>query len=382
MFVHSFIYELRQLFRQKPVLYWNLLFPIVLSTLFYIGFSGLSSGETFSAIPVAVVLENTDTDTSLKDILDSLNAPGEETLLDIVYTTQEEALSLLEQEEIIGILHEASPVTLSVSSGMSNKQLEQSILASFTEQFTLQYGALAQIAREHPENSDQAMKLLMQDTRYNTETSFADGDMDQKISYFFNLIAMSCLFASMSGVQLAIRNQANLSPIGARRGISPVPKFISLFGALCATFLFQFLCVGVGLIYITVFLKINFGKEMGYVLFTTLLGCITGVSYGFCIGCVSHISESVKSGLQMAVTMVLCFLSGLMVGNIRILIEKICPWWNRINPAALISDSFYALTVYQSHHRYFINSATLLALSALFCFAGFLLVRREKYAAL
>ena len=80
--------------------------------------------------------------------------------------------------------------------------------------------------------------------------------------------------------------------------------------------------------------------------------------------------------------MLLSFLSGLMMGNIRIYIENYIPWLNRINPAALISDSFYALSIYQSHSRYLTNLATLIVISVLFCATGFIMVRRDKYAAL
>ena len=76
--------------------------------------------------------------------------------------------------------------------------------------------------------------------------------------------------------------------------------------------------------------------------------------------------------------MIGCLLSGLMVGNIRMYVEKFCPLLNRINPAALISDSLYALTVYPSHERYFTNIATLFLLSLCFSFAGFILVRGKE----
>lgn len=129
-------------------------------------------------------------------------------------------------------------------------------------------------------------------------------------------------------------------------------------------------------------LDINFGNELGYVLLTAFLGCLTGVSFGFFIGSIGHLSEGMKFGIQMAGTMICSFLSGLMVGNMRLLVERVCPWFNHINPAALISDSFYSLTIYQSHSRYFQNSITLVIISALFCLCGFLITRREKYAAL
>ena len=382
MFIHAFRYSILQSFRQKATLFWNLLFPIILGTLFHFAFGGLSSDEMFHAIPVAVILEEHTAPSSFQQVIASLDESQENSLLKVTYTTKEEALSLLERKEIVGILWEGSPVNLTVSADMTSMRLEQSILNCFVERYNMQYSAIEQIALHHPEGLSAALNMLGQDTDYNTETSYSNGSMDEQITYFFNLIAMSCLFAAMGGIQIAIRNQANLSSLGARQCVSPVPKFFSYLGMLCATFLYQFLCIAVGLIYLITVLKVNFGHEIGYVMLTALLGCITGVSFGFFIGCIGNLSQSVKFGIQMASTMLCCILSGLVAGNIRIYIEKICPWFNKINPAALISDSFYALTVYQSHRRYFQNSITLVIISALFCLCGLCIIRRNKYAAL
>ena len=381
MFIHSFRYELLQYLRQKEALWWNLLFPLVLATLFHIAFSGLASDELFTAIPTAVVTKN-DGSAAFREVMDTLNEPGENRFLDVTYCTKEEALNLLEQKKVIGILYEGSPLSLAVSAEMGGVRMEQSILSCFVEQYNLQAHALEQIAATHPENLPAAIDALNVDTSYTTESSYSDGNMDPQTTYFFSLIAMSCLFASMGGLQVTIRTQANLSRLGARKCLSPVPKSISLAGAMCASVLFQFFCVLVGILYMYGVLNVNFGHEFFNILLTCFVGCFSGVSMGFCIGCISHMGEGVKSGLLMAVTMFLSFLSGLMMGNIRIYIENYCPWLNRINPAALISDSFYALSIYQSHSRYATNLVTLTVISALFCITGFAMVRRDKYATL
>ena len=380
MFIRSFHYELLQYVRQKEIMWWNLLFPLVLATLFHIAFSGLASEELFTAIPTAVVAENKES--SFREVMDTLNEPGEDRFLEVTYCTKDEALNLLEEKKVIGILYEGNPVSLSVSAEMNGVKLQQSILSCFVEQYNMHASTLEQIASTHPEKLPDAIAALNQDTSYITETSYSDGNMDPQTTYFFSLIAMSCLFASMGGLQVAVRNQANLSQLGARKCLSPVPKSISITSALCSSTLFQFLCVSVGIIYMSGVLHVDFGGKVFYILLSCLAGCFAGVSMGFCIGSISHMGEGVKTGLLMAATMFCAFLSGLMMGNIRIYIEKFCPFINRINPAALIADSFYALSIYQSQDRYFTNLVTLTVISVLFCLAGFLMVRREKYAAL
>lgn len=381
MYFHSFYYNFKSLVRNYPQVFWCFAFPILLATMFHFAFGGLGTDESFSAIPVAVVTEGT-TNELLTDMLEQLSEPGDDQFLSITYATKEEASSLLEQKEVIGILYTGESLKLSVSDEMVNMQLEQSILAAFVEQFNMESKALETIYLSHPEKFADAISQLSEETSYLKDTDLSNGSTDQSLIYFFNLIAMTCLYAAMAGSNIAIDNQANLSDLGMRRNISPVHKMISILGGLTATVLFEFISVVIGIGYMAFILGVNFGSQTGFILLACLIGCITGVSLGFFIGSFGTASRMTKFGTLMGIIMLCCLFSGLMIGNMRMTIEKICPFFNKINPAALISDSFYALVIYPSHERYFTNLVSLLLLSALFSFGGFILVRRKKYASL
>ena len=71
-----------------------------------------------------------------------------------------------------------------------------------------------------------------------------------------------------------------------------------------------------------------------------------------------------------------------MVVDMYARVEAACPIINRINPAALISNCFYSLNIYDTYTKYTTNIITLLIISAVFCIGGFLISRREKYASL
>ncbi len=381
MYFHSFYYNFKSLVRNYPQVFWCFAFPILLATMFHFAFGGLGTDESFSAIPVAVVTEGT-TNELLTNMLEQLCEPGDDQFLSITYATKEEASSLLEQKEVIGILYTGESLKLSVSDEMVNMQLEQSILAAFVEQFNMESKALETIYLSHPEKFADAISQLSEETSYLKDTDLSNGSTDQSLTYFFNLIAMTCLYAAMAGSNIAIDNQANLSDLGMRRNISPVHKMISILGGLTATVLFEFISVVIGIGYMAFILGVNFGSQTGFILLACLIGCITGVSLGFFIGSFGTASRMTKFGTLMGIIMLCCLFSGLMIGNMRMTIEKICPFFNKINPAALISDSFYALVIYPSHERYFTNLVSLLLLSALFSFGGFILVRRKKYASL
>lgn len=428
MFFHSMRYSFLTLIRTKSQVFWCFAFPLILGTMFYFAFGGLGADEVFSPIPVAVVVEDTGNATAdevdaLSDIaalsgipadilssadpsanilalLDSLGEPGEDQFLEITYASEEDALALLEKKEIYGIIHvnapdisdyltatdetavQNTPLSLTISAEMNSDPLNQSILSAFVEQFNLEYETIADICMTNPEKLPEVLDALSVERTYIAEDSLGSGSLDESLTYFFNLIAMTCLFAAMAGSDMAISNQANLSALGARRCISPVPHLVALLGSLSAVLLFEFLTVLCALFYFIGVLKIDFGAQFGYVALASLCGCLTGITLGFLIGCIGRFNNATKFGILMAGIMVGCMLSGLMIGNMRMYVEKFCPLINRINPAALISDAFYSLTVYPSHERFFSNIAGLLLISALFCLGGFALVRRKKYASL
>lgn len=428
MFFHSMKYSFLILIRTKSQVFWCFAFPLLLGTMFHFAFGGLGKDEAFSPIPVAVVMEDGDdipedandipsditalskipadlpssADLSgfIRALLDSLGEPGEDQFLDITYASEKEALALLEKKEIYGIIHVnvpnisgdlsatdktasiPAPFLLTISAEMNSDPLNQSILSAFVEQFNLEYKTIADICVTHPEKLSNVLDAVSKETAYIAEEASGSGSLDESLTYFFNLIAMTCLFAAMIGSDTAVSNQANLSALGARRCISPVHHLTSLLGNLSAVLLFEFLTILCGLAYYIGVLKIDFGNQFGYVALASLCGCLTGISFGFLIGCLGRFSEGTKFGILMAVIMTCCMLSGLMFGNMRMYVEDICPLINRINPAALISDAFYSLTVYPSHERFFSNIASLLLISAVFCLGGFALVRRKKYASL
>ena len=71
-----------------------------------------------------------------------------------------------------------------------------------------------------------------------------------------------------------------------------------------------------------------------------------------------------------------------MTPDIRTYIELYVPIINRINPAAIISDAFYCLNVFDDSEKLTRCLATLAGMSVLLVSASFLMVRRERYDSL
>ncbi len=376
MFLHNLKYEILQSLRVKDVLVWLIIFPIVLGTFFKIVFTDLwDKTEVFDTVPVAVV--ETSEDKIFHSVIDEIES-SDSPLLKVTYTDKDKAMKLLEDKKITGIIFiENGEKSLTVA---SESGTNETIVKSFLEQYMVQEKIITDTVKNDPAKLNEVISVLGDRSSYVENIPLTEGDPDPYTSYFYNLIAMVGLFGSITGLHIAINNQANLSPIGARRNCSPTPKLVSMLAALIGSFIVQAICVIISVSYIAFVLKVDFGARLPLVYVSGIIGGITGVSMGFFVGSFGNMSEGIKVGISMAFSMISCFLSGLMVGNMKAILAEKAPWVNEINPAALISDSFYCLDVYSDYDRYIRKSVTLLIICAAFILTGSLLTRRKKYA--
>jgi len=100
---------------------------------------------------------------------------------------------------------------------------------------------------------------------------------------------------------------------------------------------------------------------------------------GIAIGCLTRMSLVMKMGISVLFTLFPGFLAGLMLGNMKNIIELHCPIINRINPAAVLSDAFYCMGIYNDTERF----TRCLLILALMCIClltvAFLCIRSERY---
>ncbi len=378
--LHTIRYCLLGLMRNKAHLGWILIFPILLGIAFKVGLSNLNTADSFTSIPVAVVSDESEFATNFVTTASKMTYE-DTTFLEITECSSDEAMMLLEEQKVVGIIYATDTLKLTISSDMKNNTVAQSILSTFVSEYNRKSSAIAEILVENPQDMNAILDELEQTHTFLKEEDLSYSDTTVYIQYYYNLIAMACLFTSLSGVYIALYNQGNMSPLAARKNISPMHRSISLIGSFIAYILAEFVMIFVAYLFICFILGVpELLIRFPFAVLAIFVSTLCGTSMGFFLGSFGSFSEDLKIGLCFAISMPLCFCSGLMVGMMRILIEQHLPWFNRINPAALISDSFYSIAVYEKMDRYFLNLGTLLLLSALFLFGGYLLTRRKKYA--
>ena len=129
-------------------------------------------------------------------------------------------------------------------------------------------------------------------------------------------------------------------------------------------------------------LKIDFGDRVPQIILTAFAGSVIGVAMGTFIGSIGGISVTIKDALVSVISLVLSFLSGLMINNMKDIVEHTVPFVNRINPAALITDCLYSLNMYDNFVRFYTNLVLMGVIAVFFIFGSYMQLRRNRYASI
>jgi len=380
MFAFLYFYRLKCLLRDRMLVFWTLLFSLVLATLFYFAFGRLTTEfERFEPIKVAVV-DNPAyrTQVAFRDLLDNLSQSGEQQLLDLAVVDEATAEKMLEEDKVVGLIRVTDGLELVVK----GPGLKQSILKGILDQYLQTGETVTRIVKENPGVLNELLAGLGNQQEYTRQVAYSDAVPETVLTYFYALIAMTCLYSGFWGLRNTKDIQADLSPEGARRSVAPTHKLQVVLADTAAVVTASFGEVLILLAYMALGLGIQFGSETGYVLLTCFAGCLVGVSLGNLIGTVLLGGEGVKVGVLIGVSMLMSFLSGLMYVEMKHIVDRSLPFLSLINPAALITDAFYSLYVYDTHQRFFMNIGMLLLLSLVMSLVSFFWLRRERYASI
>lgn len=369
-------YRFLTILREKQTMFWGFAFPLILCTLFYVSFGNID--HSLECIDVAaVVRSDTELEKAFETFLKVVEDSGEE-FIAVETMTEKEAKEKLKDGKIYGIYYiDTEPELLVGGSG-----IQESVLQALLEAYQGKLTMIQTVAKEKPEKLPELIEQINSEAvqaEYVKEASLGGKESDGMIQYFFSLIGMTCMFGCFLGFDSVVTLQANISRIGARRCVGATSKITLLWIDFVLICIINFVETLVLIGYMAGILKLDLGGEWGKIFLISFLGCLIGVSLGILIGSIGKWKESTKVGIMLCVSLGSSFLSGLMLGGIKGLIEEYCPIVNRINPASLISDAFYSMAIYQDTDRYTRNVVTMAILAGIFLIGSFLMVRRVRY---
>ena len=391
MFYHNFKYAFKTLFRDKMLIFWTFAFPIILGTFFNMAFSNIENSEKLDIISIAIVEK--EENEIMKQAFETLSdEENEDRLFQTQYESEERAKELLENDEITGylVLLKEEPKVVIKSNGIN-----ETILKYVTEEIMQNTEMISNIVEKRVQESMQGypegiynmpnveniyedvMKML-EDNQVEFK-NISNSNLSYTMIEFYTLIAMTCLYGGILGMTAINHNLANMGNVGKRTSITPTSKGKIIFSSLMASYLAQLIGLAILFVYTIFVLKVDYGTNLPLIVLLSLTGSLAGLSLGIAVATLIKANENAKIGILIAVTMLGCFLSGMMGITMKYMIDKNVPIVNLVNPASMITDGFYALYYYDTFDRYFFNIASLLAFAIVMIVLAYTSLRKQKF---
>lgn len=387
MFYQNLKYSLKILLRNKALIFWTFAFPIILGLFFNLAFQNIEKKEQLQVIDISII--NSNDYNNNKIVKESLNelTKGENKLFNIQLTDEKTSKDLLKNNEITGYLtFKEDQVNITVK----NSGVEETVLKQVLEQIQSNSKIVNKKVEKEISNNIATNKEINYEQIYQNALSLLNENnikinniSNKNLSYtmieYYTLIAMACLYGAMLSMFIINYQLPNMNSTGKRISASPINKSKQLISSLLSAYIVQI--IGLLLLFLfTIFiLKVDYGKNLLYVIITSLCGALSGLSLGVATSTLFKTNENAKTGIIIAITMLFCFLSGMMGITMKYIIDKNIPLLNMINPANMITDALYSLYYYNTFDRFYKDILSLLIFSFIMILISIKGLRRQKY---
>jgi len=381
VFWHLFTYRIKGTVRDVETIFWTLAFPMIMATFFGLVFSNLTGDYVeFETVNIGIIeseayFEDAQFQSSLKEASQGEGKP----LFDVaVFANEDEALAALKNKEISGYVEVGDELVMNVSGTGFN----QSIVKTFLDWYAQMNSAVNSIIEENPAAAMRIQDVMEGQVEYTQEKQTDMKKPDSMITYYYALIAMTCLYGAFMGMREVTFVQANQSAQGARQSVAPTHKLKVFASSLCAVTLIQFTSILILIMFLAFVFKVEFAGQVGYILLASFAGCSLGVSFGALVSAIVKKRDGVKVAIIISVSMALSFAAGMMQSSIKFALERTVPALAYLLPGNLIANTFYSLYYYDSFDRYFLNVALMFAMAGVMYLVVFMIMRRQQYASI
>lgn len=381
MFLHNLKYSFKILFKSKMLIFWTFAFPIILGTFFNMAFKDIENNEKLDIIDIAIVdNENFNNSILYKETFKKLgDSSNENYMFNIKYVDLETSKKLLKDKKIIGYLLIEDDVKIVVNSSGINETIFRQVVDEIIQTEIVINYKVSKI--EDSQDINNQVIDIVNDIN-NTKNNIVDkssNNLSYTLIEFYTLIAMACLYGGILGMVSINNNLANMSAQGKRVSVSPLSKFKLILSSVISSYITQIIGIILLFIYTIIILKVDYGDNLFLVILLALVGCLAGLSLGIFIATIFKTNDNIKTGIIISISMVGCFLSGMMGITMKYYVDKYVPIINKLNPANMITDGFYSLYYYNTLNRYYFNLCSLLLFSIILIIMSVLSLRRQKY---
>lgn len=393
---NTFNYTMLSTLRERSVIVWVLIFPLILSTLFNVMFTGIEeTAYSLRVIPVAVV-DNSENDAgaTFDATMDALSDGDDPLLAPIKVKTAAEAYDLLKSGDAVGTItvNADGKPSLEVSPGesdmeLSMSQVERTVLADVVDDYCRSSAAAEDIVENDPQAlaNPEVIKSFSDRAQFTADMTITHSKTKEHVRYFYALLGFAALMAAAVGLNAVGRIQPNISPLGARRAVSGTSRTRMLAGTIAASWVVSFCALLVAFVYMRFVLGLDFGGRDAACILGLAAAALMTTAFGALIGAIPAIPFQAKGGVLTGITCLLSLFAGLYGTPALRLADQVArevPWASTVNPVKQVTDLFYSLYVYTDLSPFYQAIGVLMATTAVFALVAALLMRRQRYASL
>ena len=331
-------------------MFWTVAYPILLSSLFFVIFSAISTRGISTAVNTGI------TETNPHRVIFNF--------IPIVHVIP------MEQEVADAALREGS-IQVFIADDLSiriyKNGIAQTIIKNIVEQI----------------KQTDALGIPILPSAYRKQ--YIDSKNEQNNSMmilFYSLLAMVSIYSMFGAISIPERMQANISKLAVRMSAAPIKRFrLYLSGVLffvCFNLASNLLYIG----YVMLVLKLNLITDFAVTLPLLIYANLFGTAFGLCIGSIPKLTENTKVMIGVFSSLFLSFLSGMMSVSVKTALDTSFPLLSKINPIALFTDTLYNINIL---HEYDLAPLFFIVYSvfiALFLSIAFFNAREVQYDSL
>lgn len=360
-----FILNLKKLFKNKIIIFWSLLFPIILGAIFHVVFEDIKNNDDFETIQVNYVLkeeneENAFANSQLQNLVAIMNS--DEMTYDLkteknnvvttkkvpVFAVSEKSLSdaqlALNQNRIMYLEAEKESehqVKFKVYS--ANENINFKILSSVIKSYSDIANTIQKLVMEGEMSPAEAQAIYMETVQNSFEKSSGNKTLDYIDNYHYTVIGMAIIFGTFLAFEQAKIYRPLSFEFAKRVKVSGVSRPKLLLSSILSALAVQFAVMVVYLSISILFFGIRF-SNFGLALLVIILGIISMNVLGFFLGIFfNKLSQNAVVAIIVIMGTLGGFLTGMMVPIIKYYVNLYLPFVRYTNINGLISDSLLQL---------------------------------------
>ena len=409
----TFLVNLKLHLREKTQLFWLFAFPIILATMFNGMFGNIAESFELHPLDVAVVEDtawkasygaqilvdgiSSDSSTSDADGYAKVDPDGGSKLVNATKVnsaaqaerlladgTAQGMLQVVDGRMRFSVSQSTQSSASDVMASSSGLDISLTVLGNIVDLYNRNTDVVTDIARDNPAAlMDGAVTgSIGSASGYTKEIQLTNFKPSGTARYYYALLGMAALMAMSFAINAVTMTQANLSALGIRRSLSPLPKLQQLMAGFLSSWLCSFLSLTVAMLYIRFGCRISLGGREWAAVGACLVASFAASAFGTLLGALPKIPTGAKHGLCTALACILSLFSGLYGQFAMQLSDQIAqhaPVLSILNPAQQITNLFYDILYYDNFGPFLTTTGILAAMSLVCLVVATILLRRQRY---